>query len=234
MEFINPVSNYLQALTLRSFADWQVTGKENVPPWGPLIVVVNHQSNFDPTLVSTSLPRRVSFLAKKGLFKSAIPAWFLRSYGAYPLDRENVDIGAYRWALRQLDAGQMIVIFPEGTRTRGGMRKAQPGVARLALSTGVSLLPVGMTGTERLGTIFRVFNPTGKIRVNIGPPFTVPNIDGRPGPEVLESMTDMIMQRVAALMPPEYRGVYQVTGKPGPDMSVATRQDVESPGVPLA
>jgi 1-acyl-sn-glycerol-3-phosphate acyltransferase len=234
VDFVNPVSNYLQGLTLRTFADWQVTGKDNVPPRGPLIVVANHQSNFDPPLLCASLPRRVSFLAKKSLFKSAIPSWFLRSYGAYPVDRGGADIGAYRWALRQLDAGQMIVIFPEGTRTRGGMRKAHPGVARLALSTGVSLLPVGMTGTERLGTVLRVFNPTGKIRVNIGPPFAVPNIDGRPGPDVLKSITDMIMQRVAAQLPREYRGVYQITGKTGSDRSGAPGQGVDSPGLPLA
>jgi 1-acyl-sn-glycerol-3-phosphate acyltransferase len=213
MEFVYPVSNYLQSLTLRAFADWQVTGRENVPPLGPLIIVANHQSNIDPPLLSTSIPRRITFLAKKGIFKGPVASWYLRSYGAFPLDREGFDIRAYRWALSQLERSQAIVIFPEGTRSRGGMKKARPGVAKLALMTQASLLPVGITGTARLGSILRVFNPTGKIRVNIGMPFSIPTIEGKPGDEVVNSLADMIMQRVALQLPATHQGVYRIKAR---------------------
>ena len=213
MSWIPSIANFLQSITLTVFADWKVTGRENVPPFGPLIIVANHQSNFDPTLISTSLPRRISFLAKKGIFVGPIATWFFRQYGAFPLDREGADVRAYRWALGQLGRDRAIVIFPEGTRTRGGMRQAQPGVARLALKAQAALLPVGITGTERLGSWLRVFNPTGKIRVNIGMPFTLPVIEGRPSREVMGSLTDMIMGRIAVLLPPGYRGVYSVEGR---------------------
>ena len=88
------------------------------------------------------------------------------------------------------------------------MRKARPGIARLALKAQAPLLPVGITGTEGLGSWTRIFNPTGKIRVNIGSVFWVPTIDGRPSREVLESLSDMVMARIAALLPSDYQGVY--------------------------
>ena len=202
--------NIVQRLTLRLFADYKVEGKENVPPMGPLIVVANHQSNLDPPILGASLSRRIWFLAKDGIFRGRIVNWFLSSYGAFPLDRSGSDLRAYRWALNKLERDQVLVLFPEGTRSKGSMNKAMPGVARLALKTGAPLLPVGIAGTEHMGHWMRTVNPTGKIRVNIGTAFSLPSIDGRPSREVLGSLTDMIMQRVAALLPERYRGVYGI------------------------
>ena len=198
----------MQRLLLRLFADWQVNGVENVPPMGPLIIIANHQSNFDPPLLSASIPRRVYFLAKSGLFMGHAVTWFLRSYGAFPVNREGADIRAYRWVISQLRAGKPVVLFPEGTRSRSGMNKAKAGIAQIALQSQATILPVGIVGTNRLGTWMRVFNPTGKITVNIGQVFSVPPIEGRPSKELLESISDMIMQRVAVLVPDEIRGVY--------------------------
>ena len=210
MDLVNSAANHLQSITLRVFADWQVSGAENVPPMGPLIVVANHQSNFDPSLLSTSFPRRIRFLAKEELFKVPVAGWLLRQYGAAPLDRRRRDVKAYRWALDQLERDQAIVLFPEGTRNPVGMKKANPGVARLVLKSPAPVVPVGITGSEGLRSYARVFNPTGKIRVTIGAPFTIPPIEGRPDNAVLDSLTEMVMQRVAALLPPSYRGVYAV------------------------
>ncbi len=210
MNIVNPVANFIQSITLRVFADWRVSGVENVPPMGPLIVVANHQSNLDPSLLSTSFPRRIRFLAKEELFRLPVAGWLLHQYGAAPLDRHRRDAKVYRWVLDQLEHDQAIVLFPEGTRNPSALKKANPGVARLALKSQASLVPVGITGTERLGSCARVFNPTGRIRVNIGTPFSLPLIEGKPSSAVLESLTGMIMQRIAALLPPSYRGVYPV------------------------
>lgn len=218
MDWVYRICIPLQRLMLRIFADWKVIGSENVPPMGALIIIANHQSNIDPPMLSASLPRRVYFLAKKGLFMGHVITWFLRSYGAFPVDRESGDVRAYRWVISQLRAGKPVVLFPEGTRSRGGMTKAKPGIAQIALHSQASILPVGISGTERLGTWMRVFNPTGRIRVNIGPVFSIPPIEGRPSRELLESITDMIMQRVAQQIPNRYRGVYATD-------AVATPQD---------
>lgn len=213
MEIVYPVCNFLQGITLSIFADLKVRGRENVPPMGPLIVVANHQSNFDPPLLGVAIPRRLRFLAKDGLFRNTLASWFLSSYGAFPLNREGADVRAYRWALKQLELDQALVMFPEGTRSRGQMKKAHPGVAQLAVKSQAPILPVGITGTERLGTFLRVFNPTGKITVNIGTVFTLPAMEGKLSKEVLDSLTDMIMYRVAALLPESYQGVYRASGR---------------------
>ncbi|MBM3932828.1 MAG: 1-acyl-sn-glycerol-3-phosphate acyltransferase [SAR202 cluster bacterium] len=214
MKSLNPTCNFLQRITLRIFADYRVEGKENVPPMGPIIIVANHCSNFDPPLLSTSLPRRVRFLAKREMFKNPFFRWFFTSYGAHPVNREGLDITAYKWMLEQLSKDAALVIFPEGTRSRGGgMKRALPGVTQVAIKSQATILPVAITGTEKLGSWLRVFNPTGKIRVKIGQPFTLPIIEGKPDRVVLDSMTDMIMGRIAMMLPESYQGVYKQGAK---------------------
>ena len=207
-DLLNSTCNVAQRGTLRLFSDWSVHGEENVPPMGALIVVANHVSNFDPPLMSASFPRRVWFLAKKELFKGP-GKWFFSTYGAYPVNRTATDPKAYRWALEKLATDQCVMIFPEGTRSRtGAMKKAQPGVVRLAMKSQAAIVPVGISGTNGMNSPFHVFRPTGRLRINIGRAFTLPDIEGRPNAAVLQSMTDMIMERVAMLLPSEYQGVY--------------------------
>ncbi len=211
METVYSLSNFMQRITLRLFSDWKVTGLENVPPMGPLIVVSNHLSNLDPSLLGSSVPRRLRFLAKANLFRAVGPVgrWYLRGYGAFPLDRGGADAKAFRWALRQLQIDSAIVIFPEGTRSRtASMNRAKPGAAALILKSGAPVLPVGISGTENMGAFLRVVNPTGQIRVNIGQPFSLPSIEGRPGRQVLESLTTDVMRRVCDLLPESYHGYY--------------------------
>ena len=211
MNTIYNITNILQRGTLRLFSDWKVTGTENVPPVGPVVIVCNHLSNLDPSLLSCSLPRRLNYLAKDGIFDAVGPVgrWYLKHYGAFPIDRGGADVAAFRWSLRQLQRDAALVIFPEGTRSQSAeMNPAKAGVVSLILRSGAPVLPVGITGTERLGAFLRVVNPTGKIRVNVGQPFSLPSIEGRPGRELLESMTTDIMHRVCDLLPESYHGYY--------------------------
>ncbi|MBI4337766.1 MAG: 1-acyl-sn-glycerol-3-phosphate acyltransferase [Chloroflexi bacterium] len=204
------VSNFLLKGALRAFAHWEVEGRENVPPFGPLIVVANHQSNLDPPLLGVSIPRRLRYMAKRKLFKSLFGT-FLRAYGAMPLDLDGRDVAALRGALHLLSCDGALVLFPEGHRYPGqGMHRASPGVAYLALKSQAPVLPVGITGTERIGPIWRVVFPTGHLRVRIGQAFTLPAIEGKLPRQQLEALTTMIMQRVAALLPPQYQGVYRL------------------------
>ena len=211
MEAVYSISNSLQRGTLRVFSDWQVAGRENVPPMGPLVVVANHLSNVDPSMLSVGVQRRLRFLAKDNLFNAVGPVgrWFLRGYGAFPIDRTGADARAFRWVLRQLQHDSAVVIFPEGTRSRtASMNEAKAGAVALILRSGAPVLPVGITGTESLQSVARVFNPTGKIRVNIGQPFSLPSIEGRPSRELMRSMTTDMMLRICDLLPQSYHGFY--------------------------
>lgn len=215
MDKLYNASNIVQKITLAVFANYSVTGKERVPLDEPLIIVANHQSNLDPAFLSPSIPRRIRFLAKDSIFRVPIANWFLRAYGAFPLKRDAVDVTAHRWSVAHLQSGGALTLFPEGTRNPRGMGRAHAGVARLALTTKVRLLPVGITGTERLGSVLRVFNPTGRIRMSIGEPFALPHMEGKPSKPEMEAITTMIMRRIAAQLPPEYRGVYSLEDPTG-------------------
>jgi 1-acyl-sn-glycerol-3-phosphate acyltransferase len=198
---------------LRLFGDWKVEGRECVPPKGPLLVVSNHQSNMDPPILAASISRRINFMAKRGLFHNPVASYLLKAYGAFPLNRDGGDLAAIQWSLKLLSRDAALAIFPEGTRSPGAMRKAIPGIALVALRSGAPILPVGITGTERIGPLWQVAIPRGEFRVKIGQPFSVPSIEGKVGREQLEAITTMIMERVAALLPESYRGVYALNKK---------------------
>ena len=189
------------------FGRFEVKGLEGVPPRGRLLIVANHLSNVDPPVLVVSIPRRLWFVAKRGLFRGLIGAWFMRIF-AHPMDRSGQDADTLRWMLRMLEAEQTVGIFPEGTRSLGPMKKAGHGVAYVALKSQATILPIGITGTKNFNAIWRIPFPFRRFTVNIGQPFSLPTIEGNVETPVLESLTDMIMQRVAALLPEEYRGVY--------------------------
>ena len=205
---IYTICTFLQRITLRSFSTWRVKGLDNVPKKGPLIIAANHQSNFDPPLLSASIRRKVNFLAKASVFTGGIVNYLLKAYGAHPVKRTSIDLKAYRWATDLLNQGNAIVIFPEGTRNPKSMNRPKKGAAKLALATNAKIIPVGITGTENLGTWLRVINPTGKLTVNIGAP-----IDPHNYPELIqnndsEALLDIVMKEIAKLIPSEYRGIY--------------------------
>ena len=102
-----------------------------------------------------------------------------------------------------------LALFPEGTRSPSGLRKAQTGIVKIALASGAPILPVAVTGTENFGNWARgAFFPTGDIRFKIGRPFSLPSIEGKISNEVAQSLADSIMDRISMLLPESYQGVY--------------------------
>ena len=117
-------------------------------------------------------------------------------------------LDALRSLRRSLDQDRVIVVFPEGHRSQDhSLDEAMLGVVYLALKSQAPILPVGVTGTEKLRA-WRMPVPLCRFRTNIGQPFTLPIIEGQPSREVMRSLLDMIMGRIAGLLPEEYRGVY--------------------------
>ncbi|MDE2838500.1 MAG: lysophospholipid acyltransferase family protein [Chloroflexota bacterium] len=198
----------LSRIFIPTFGSIRVTGRERVPKGGPLIIVANHQSNADPPVMVYAVPRPIFFMAKRSLFWGPIVSYLLRAVHVYPVDRDGRDVDALKWALRTLNSGRALLIFPEGTRSPGGLRKATDGLAYLALSSGAPVLPVAITGTERIRGMFRIAFHFQKLHVTIGEPFVLPRSEGRVDREQLQAATEEVMNRIAALLPPPYRGVY--------------------------
>ena len=198
----------LSRIFIPTFGSIEVLGRERVPPTGPLIIVANHQSNADPPVMVYAIPRAIFFMAKRSLFWGPVVSYLLRAVHVYPVDRDGRDTDALRWAQRTLSGGKALLIFPEGTRSPGGLRKATDGLAYLALSSGATVLPVAITGTERIRGMFCIAFHFQRLCVAIGEPFTLPRPEGRLSRVHLRQATDEVMARISALLPPSYRGVY--------------------------
>lgn len=197
----------LMLLVVRVFGRYRVVGRERTPATGPLLVVANHLNNADPPLLGAAVPRRIRFMAKQELFDARPFGFFIRLFGAFPVRRFEADLQALREAQRILHAGEAIGMFPEGHRSHGeGMRRPYPGTALIALRSGATILPVAITGTEAITTPWVLLRQP-RIRVIIGEPFALPRPD-RVTAEAIRAGSDEIMHRIAALLPPPYRGVY--------------------------
>ena len=135
----------------------RIHGAENVPANGGAILVSNHIATMDPVIIPAMLPRKVTFPAKAELFDGsknlgrAIVAWFLKAIGMVPMDRGGgrASAASLKAIFEVLDAGKVIGIFPEGTRSPDGrLYKGKTGMARMVLASGAPVLPVGLIGTQ--------------------------------------------------------------------------------------
>ena len=190
----------------------RVRGRENVPSQGPVLVVANHLNLADPPLLGVSLGRKVVFMAKEELFRSGFSSYFIHGFGAFPVHRGQLDRKALRQADQLLANGMALVSFPEGTRSKNAqLQPAFPGSALIALRSGVPILPVGITGTERIkGAAWFLRRP--EIIVNIGRPFHLPPASSKLTKVELAKLTNYMMGRIAELLPLEYRGNYVEQG----------------------
>lgn len=202
----------------------RVRGEEHVPPTGPLIVVANHLHNFDIIVLSAAVTRPIFYMAKRELFAHPLFSRVVRTFGGFPINREAIDRAALKQVGLLLDEGMVVGILPEGTRsTTRALTRGNPGVALLAYQRAVPLLPVGITGVQHLpfdakATGERWFGR--RVTVTIGEPFYLPAKEQGKRPD-LQAATDQIMLAIAALLPPEYQGVYreELAARGQPDTS---------------
>jgi len=208
------VSKYV---LLPLYARIEVRGLENVPLEGPLVIASNHLNDADPGILCTRLPRKIAFMAKVELFRVPVLAQFLHGFGAFPVRRGEADLSTLRVANENLKLGRAVCIFPEGTR-EGPTEKlieALPGVAIVALRSDVPVLPIAIRGSGRLGIpgMFLRVDRRVKVTLTIGKPFHLER-PPRLNAEAAREGTRQIMERIAALLPPENRGYYgYVTGE---------------------
>lgn len=164
---LKPITAVLMRLVFRA----EGRGREHVPAHGPLLVVANHSSLLDPLLVAGVAPRPLSFLAKAELFRVPLFGGLLRRLNARPIRREGADAGALRTALRVLEEGRALLVFPEGSRgAEGVLREPKAGAGMLAVLTGAPVVPVYVGGSGRAWPRGRWLPRPAKVVVTFGPP----------------------------------------------------------------
>jgi 1-acyl-sn-glycerol-3-phosphate acyltransferase len=155
-------------------------GAFHIPPAGGVLVVANHQSYLDPVLVGMGSPRPMNYLARATLFRSRPFAWLIRSLNAIPIEREGLGLGGVKEAVRRLKRGEMVLVFPEGTRTTDGtISPFKPGFTALASRSGAAILPVAIKGAFQAWPRHCRLPRSERIIVAYGPPLLPEYIAGR-------------------------------------------------------
>ncbi len=200
-------------------------GREHIPSSGPVILAANHRSFFDPFVIGTMTRRPVYYVAKKELFGySRILSWVLNALGAFPVDRGHGDRETIETAKAILNRGDIVLMFPEGTRTRpGSLGRPKRGVGRLALETGAPVVPIAIIGTEDIRRGWRI-RPR-KVRLRAGRVLHFPKVEDA-SPALAGAVTDRIWPMVMLQwewlggMPPIRRAAVIGAGPAGTSMAV--------------
>ncbi|GAA1567121.1 lysophospholipid acyltransferase family protein [Actinomadura kijaniata] len=196
----------------------RVEGVENVPHYGPLIVASNHLSFIDSFIIPLSIPRPVTYIAKADYFegsglKGRFARWFMTTLGHVPVQRgaQRAAMGALEQAVEILDNGGAFAIYPEGTRSPDGrLYRGRTGAGWLVLASGARVLPIGLTGTERIQPIGakwpRFLGPRPTVR--IGAPVDFSHYRDLPPAKARRVITDEIITEIQKLSGQDYTGTY--------------------------
>lgn len=199
---------FVARLIMKLATRMHVEGLEHLNLPGGYIGMTNHLSSFDPVIVIGTMPRRTfSIFAAIEHRHDFVVGWVLHKLGAIWIDRDQPTREALRIALNELAHGAIFGIAPEGTRSQtGGLNEGKTGVAYLATRANVPIVPGALWGTEKIKHNLRRLKRTD-VYVHVGEPIYLP--EGRANTKQLEEYTDMVMRRLAQMLPEEYRGVYR-------------------------
>ncbi|MGH2625439.1 MAG: lysophospholipid acyltransferase family protein, partial [Anaerolineales bacterium] len=190
-----------------------------LPRSGPAILMFNHIAFVDPLIIMCLLPRNVVPLAKEEVFDNLLMAIFPWIYKVIPVRRGEVDRRALTMALQVLQAGEVILLAPEGTRSPS-LLPGKEGVAFLAARTGSPVVPVAVEGTEGFPTLRRERWRGPGASIRLGRPFRFSIATARPDRQLLRKMTDEALYVLAAMLPPHRRGAYA-------DLARASQETIE-------
>jgi 1-acyl-sn-glycerol-3-phosphate acyltransferase len=190
----------------------KVTGKENVPRRGAYLIAINHISLYEAPFILSFWPSAPEVIGAVDIWSKPGQSTLARLYGGIPVHRGEYDRRAIDAGLNVLNSGRPLLIAPEGGRSHvPGMRRAQPGIAFLMDLVQVPVLPVGFIGTTDDMMDQALHRKKPRIEMRIGKPFYLPHSEGKGGArrESRQRNADLVMYRIADLLPVEYRGVYQ-------------------------
>ncbi len=175
---------------------WRIEGAENIPSQGGVIIASNHISLWDPPVVGSAIARPVHFMAKEELFAIPVFSWIITRLNAFPVRRGTADRGAIRKAITLLEQGEVVGLFPEGTRSKTDkLGQPEPGVAMIAHKVGVPIVPTAVIGTNKLGK-HGIFLP--RFIVKFGKPIIINKC--KSDKDTLENTGILLMQEIARLL----------------------------------
>jgi 1-acyl-sn-glycerol-3-phosphate acyltransferase len=184
---------------MRVFFGLRSHGRRNVPHAGGVILAVNHASYLDPVVVGCGVTRRVNFMARRTLFRGAFGR-LIRALNAFPVERGEVDRGAVKEFLRRVSEGRVVMMFPEGTRTRDGrLGPLKPGIGALAVRAGAPVVPTYIRGTFEAWPRQRAWPRRAAISVRFGRPVEVERLPGETKRAQAERVREEIASRLSAL-----------------------------------
>lgn len=182
----------------------RIEGRRNIPRQGPVLLIANHQSFLDPILIGLASPRQLVFLARKTLFKHPLAARFISSLNAVPVDQEGIAKEGLKTVLAQLQAGNAVVVYPEGERTMdGAIHPLKPGIQLLIKKAKPLIVPIGIAGAfeamprwRLYPTLSPLFLPPGNstIAVSVGKPIRAERYDDMPREQVLTDLFEVLQQ----------------------------------------
>ncbi|MBI2883123.1 MAG: 1-acyl-sn-glycerol-3-phosphate acyltransferase [Candidatus Methylomirabilis oxyfera] len=177
-----------------------VEGQEFIPRTGPAILAANHVSYIDPIIIGIAIQRPVRFMAKKELFRMPLFGWLLRQFGTIPINRYRTDVQAFKRATSLLEAGEIIAIFPEGTRGDGvDLRPAKPGIGLIAARTGAPVIPTFHRGTGKVFPRGAWLPRPYRITVKFGAPCLFAQKQAEREQDQVVMFSQTIMEKIAAL-----------------------------------
>jgi 1-acyl-sn-glycerol-3-phosphate acyltransferase len=208
MRLFYNLANAAMRIAARILLDMHITGLENMPKSGPIIVAMNHTSFLDPVLIGMFIPRYVTMMSKAENFSNPLFAIIIRLYGVFPVRRGEIDREALLRSVKALQAGDALLMAPEGTRSKTGLlQKGRDGTAFVALRAGAPILPVAIWGGKQFWSNLKRLRRT-RIDMVIGEPFRLVSSGEPLSRYEMRQMTTEAMCRLAALLPTELRGPY--------------------------
>ncbi len=201
----NGIARFFIGIISRLFLRVRILGLENIPKNDGVIIAANHLSYLDIPLLGYSvyrMGRRADFMGKKELFTVPILGSFLRLLGGFPIDRERVDRAALREAVKRLRSGRIVVIYPEGRRSRDGrLQSGKPGIGIIVRMSGKKVIPVAIQGTDKAMPVGKWVLRQAPVTIRFGPPLSFSHlINGGSEKENIEQITKSIMDHIAAII----------------------------------
>lgn len=179
-------------ILLRMFFKVKITGLENIPKEGRLIICSNHIGLTDPVLITAIIPRKLNYMAKKELFENKFLGFAIIRLGAFPVDRDTSGLSAIKTAIRLLKQDKVFAMFPEGTRSKEENNKgAKPGLSMISIKSKSPIIPI------HIDTQYKIFK---EIKVNIGKPiFLDQYFDRKISTEEYEKLSNDVLKEIYKL-----------------------------------